>query len=186
MSASLRRLPLPALCFVLATTAACMAPTSPPHRGGESETATGKADGRQPARFMSLSEYAYLGPVDREAELARLVSALREAFDNVCGDTFCEGDYSNLAPIAFECTVEIATETVRGCNWTFAGSYAFVDEETGSIEESAGTWTCRFLEGSQRSVDALLALASAPRGPLKADLDGSGRTIYDALVDCLP
>ena len=51
-----------------------------------------------------------------------LTAQLNHDFDDICGDTFCEGDYSNIESLRFRCSVEQTTGRVGRCLWIFAGS----------------------------------------------------------------
>ena len=59
--------------------------------------------------------------------------ALKSGFDAVCGDTFCEGDYSNMQALRLACSARATTGTLRDCKWLFGGSYNTLDAATGAI-----------------------------------------------------
>jgi hypothetical protein len=115
-------------------------------------------------------------------KLAAVKTNLRKGFDDVCGDTFCEGDYSDIEPLSFRCSVDPATSKLGQCAWTFAGAYGNVARTTGNVTSKTKSWTCQLpITGT---VDGMLtALAGAD--PLNAPLPGSDKSIYDSLVDCL-
>jgi hypothetical protein len=50
-----------------------------------------------------------------------LTTKLRRNFDDVCGDTFCEGDYSNYESLGFRCSVD-DRGVIGSCVWLFAAS----------------------------------------------------------------
>jgi len=109
---------------------------------------------------------------------------LRDGFDQICGDTFCEGDYSNIQALRFSCSAEPVSGRVGECAWAFAASQEEVDPHTGRIEVEAKHWSCRIpLRPGTRARALLTALAVEE--PLHAPLPGSSNTIYDALIDCL-
>lgn len=113
-----------------------------------------------------------------------LTSALRRNFDDICGDTFCEGDYSNIESLRYRCSVDDANGSIGQCVWVFAGSYEEIDPDTGSVAVNARTWTCRSAIGHHTTVDALLETLAGDE-PLYTTLPGSRSTIYDGLVGCL-
>ncbi len=114
-----------------------------------------------------------------------LKRALVSDFDQICGDTFCEGDFSNLASMSFRCSVSLRTGLLARCLWLFAGSYETVTASTGTVRPVARFFPCAIpLQGTAGQVmDALLA--PAERGPLWAPMPGGTGTIYDVLGGCL-
>ena len=50
---------------------------------------------------------------------------LENAFADVCGDTFCGGDYNPIRPLTLTCSVKLSDGTLGSCLWTFAGAYDF-------------------------------------------------------------
>ena len=115
----------------------------------------------------------------RAAE-ARLV----RGFDQVCGDTYCEGEYHNLQALRFRCSVDAATGHVGECLWTFTGSTARVDMASGRIQVDAQTWACRLpLAGNTPLSDLLGTLEG--EDPLHAPLPGTRDSIYEGLTVCL-
>lgn len=113
-----------------------------------------------------------------------IASQLRKNFDDVCGDTFCEGDYSNIESLDYRCSVDRTTGIVGRCVWVFAASNADVDAQTGKILVDNQHWRCRSpLAPKTRVADLIAALNVS--SPIYAILPGSSRSIYDGLVDCL-
>jgi hypothetical protein len=110
---------------------------------------------------------------------------LRQDFDDICGDTFCEGDFTNLQAMSFRCSVSTRTGQLRHCRWIFAGSYETVSPQSGNIRPVARFFHCAVpLQGTPAAaLDALLAPGG--RGPLWSPMPGSPRSIYDTLADCL-
>lgn len=113
-----------------------------------------------------------------------LTTQLRRGFDDVCGDTFCEGDYANIQSLGYRCSIEQSSGTIGRCLWLFAGSYEDIDPATGHFTVTKGFWRCRTPLAPGTTIDTLLA-ALAGDDPLHAPLPGSSVTIYDGLVDCL-
>lgn len=109
---------------------------------------------------------------------------LRDHFDEICGDTFCEGDYSNLQPLRFQCSVEARSRRIGACVWSFAGSQESVDPATGRIAVQPGFWQCRMPLAPRTKLDRLLVALNGPQ-PLYAKLPGTERTVLDGLIDCL-
>jgi hypothetical protein len=111
-----------------------------------------------------------------------LRSKLNGAFADVCGDTFCEGDYANLTPLTFDCSVTSKLGTVHDCAWTFAGSLAAVDPTSSVISVDAPTFECHV--HPKTTAPKLLALLAAAADPLHQALPGTTASLYDALGDC--
>lgn len=110
--------------------------------------------------------------------------ALVRGFDNVCGDTFCEGDYSNLRALQLRCAVRRDSGAVSECLWSFAGSHAAVRAETPVPEVDARVWACRLPTAPATPLSALLALLSGPDA-IDTPLPGTGISVYGSLVGCL-
>jgi hypothetical protein len=110
---------------------------------------------------------------------------LAHNFDDICGDTFCEGDFTNLEALSFRCSVSTRTGQLRRCLWLFAGSYETVTASTGNIRPTARFFHCPVpLTGTPAAaLDALLA--PGERGPLWNPMPGTTQSIYDTLIDCL-
>lgn len=106
---------------------------------------------------------------------------LVDRFDDVCGDSFCEGEYPDITALRFACSVNVGTKRVSRCSWTFAAAELSVDAK-GAIVTNATTKRCNIEIGAQAS-----ALATALQGddPLDATLPGKTSSIYDALIGCL-
>lgn len=109
---------------------------------------------------------------------------LRENFDDICGDTFCEGDFSNIYALRFKCSVEQASGVIGRCVWVFAASNEEIDAATGKIQVTSKVWRCRTPLARKTTVPALLGALAGER-PLYATLPGTSRSIYDGLSDCL-
>ncbi|WP_200945836.1 MULTISPECIES: hypothetical protein [unclassified Lysobacter] len=113
-----------------------------------------------------------------------LVHRLRRDFDDICGDTFCEGDYSNIQSLSFRCSVERSSGRIGQCLWLFAASNEDIDPATGRVNVQFQHWRCRAPLASRTTMEALLG-ALAGDTPMRAPLPGTPRTLYDGLIDCL-
>jgi len=120
----------------------------------------------------------------------QLLEGLRQNFDDICGDTFCEGDFSNLQSMSFRCSVSTRTGELKTCLWLFAGSYETVTASSGNIRPVTKFFSCPIaVTGTPHALlDALLPTTPMPPpggGPLWAPLPGSPSSIYDQLGNCL-
>lgn len=144
--------------------------------------------GNQVAQAGSTGQYVEAGAALRaDAEVEAwygITMQLRRQFDEVCGDTFCEGDYSNLQPLRFQCSVDARSRRIGACVWSFAGSQESIDPATGHVTVQPGFWQCDIALAPQTSLDRLLAALDDPQ-PLYARLPGTERTVLDGLIDCL-
>lgn len=143
--------------------------------------ATGEAGLRQPG-YVEASSYLQSEP-DYEAWFT-LRRQLQRNFDDICGDTFCEGEYTNIQAMRFVCSVQRLTGRVGQCGWSFAASEESMDGLRGTISADAPVWLCLSpLVPGTRIEELLFALQGDE--PLYATLPRSSRTLYDGLVDCL-
>lgn len=113
-----------------------------------------------------------------------LQHGLRRNFDEICGDTFCEGEYSNIQSLRFGCSVDRASGVIGQCLWLFAASDESVDPATGKVAAKFQHWRCRSPLTPGTTLEAFLAALAGER-PLYARLPGSQRSLYDGLIDCL-
>jgi hypothetical protein len=145
----------------------------------------------------SASAFAQVPSVDRfvdatdwpvsEAGMDRFFEAearLNAGFDNVCGDTFCEGEFANLHPVQLRCSVEAAKGTLKQCLWSFAGSHATVNHRTGAVQITAKTFKCKILLAKDTPVESFYELTKG-EDPLHAKLPMTNVSIYDGLPGCL-
>jgi hypothetical protein len=121
------------------------------------------------------SEYQFVWP-DIEAKLT-------QEFNDVCGDTFCEGDFSNLTPLRLSCSVTSINGTVHDCVWTFAGSLESVNPHTAAITVDAPTFQCHF-HPKYTTTPNFVALLQNSTDAIHETLPHTTGSIYDELVDC--
>jgi hypothetical protein len=167
------------------------APAPPP--GDSGDPAALVLDGEED---VATEPQAQGGPAHRdveevltsEADFERwftLQRGLEQGFDDICGDTFCEGDFTNLEALSFSCSVSSRTGQLKTCLWLFAGSSEAVDASTGKIRPTARFFPCTIpVQGTPAALmDALLAAGGD--GPLWRPLPGSSQSIYDVIGGCL-
>jgi len=115
-----------------------------------------------------------------------LLAELRRDFDEVCGDTFCEGDFSNYESLRFRCSVEESTGIVGSCVWIFGASNEEIEPSTGGMLVDGQVFTCAMpLAPATPIRDFVAALSAAGDEPIRAQLPGTDRTPFDGLADCL-
>lgn len=115
-----------------------------------------------------------------------LLRELRDDFDDVCGDTFCEGEYSNYKPLRFRCSVEEHAGTIGRCVWVLAASNEEILPSTGEVEVDARTFVCEMpVAPETRVVDVVEALSASSVRAIDTALPGTDRSLYDGLAGCL-
>jgi hypothetical protein len=134
-----------------------------------------------PIAFLELSDI--LAEQDETTRAAWTTSKeqLAASFDDVCGDTFCEGDYPDIAALGLACAVDRDAGKVTHCDWSFAAAEVSVGPR-GRLAAHAATKHCEV------AIDAPTPAFLAALGggdPLHAALPGKATSIYDALVGCL-
>ncbi len=110
-----------------------------------------------------------------------ITATLNGQFDQVCGDTFCEGDFSNLTPLRLFCSVTSKIGNVHDCAWTFTASTHEVDTRTANVAVEAVTYQCHFKP--KTTGPKLIAMLAGAADPLHLQLSGM-TSIYDVLGDC--
>lgn len=135
-------------------------------------------------KYVDARHYPDESGWDRFNALARRLTG---DFDYICGDTFCEGDYTNIQSLRFRCSVERATGMMGECIWTLAGSYEEVDPDSGRVQVDARTWQCKapLLPGTPIENFYAALEGSRPLDTIRAPLPGTEHSIYDGLADCL-
>ncbi|HVJ94565.1 MAG TPA: hypothetical protein VM580_32490, partial [Labilithrix sp.] len=104
-------------------------------------------------------------------------------FDNVCGDTICSGDYSNLTTVELTCSSTAAMRKLKDCTWVLGGSIEYVDARTGKLTSDARVFTCKIpVLGTAKTM--LKALEAAGDDALFTPIPATGKSFYDGLVDC--
>jgi hypothetical protein len=151
----------------------------------DDETATSvEALRSRPPAFLDITEM--FSSEDDQNRWFDLTFGLRHDFDDICGDTFCEGDFSNLQSMSFQCSASTRTGQLKTCLWLFAGSSGSVTASTGNVRPGGKFFACSIpVTGTAHALlDALLA-PDGERGPLWRPLPGTTQSIYDHLGDCL-
>jgi hypothetical protein len=115
-----------------------------------------------------------------------LTARLKTEFDDVCGDTFCEGDYSNYESLGFRCSVEEHAGTIGQCVWIFGASQDEVVATTGHVKVTGKIWRCPLpIPKNTPATLFVHSLAAAQGSAIHALVPGSQSSLYDALSECL-
>ncbi|MFT3771795.1 MAG: hypothetical protein QM820_40820 [Minicystis sp.] len=109
-------------------------------------------------------------------------AGLIHSFDDVCGDTYCSGDYANLSTIALTCSINEAGR-VRQCGWKLGGSIEYVDGATGKFSLDARTFNC--IIPVKSNVDTFLTALDDNAYDIKGPLPGTGDSFYHGIGACL-
>jgi hypothetical protein len=151
--------------------------------GGVSASSADSADATATA-YEDAEEYLQeTGGFDQWVSLR---TQMANDFYNVCGDTFCESDYSNLTPLNFSCAVTSKEGKIKSCQYIFAGSFQLVDAKTGALNITSKTFVCKVpATGTVKSLMTFLS-AAGTTASIQRTLPGGTTTIYDALGGCLP
>ncbi len=132
------------------------------------------------------TSYADLGELLSDTDADRwwnVKQALAKGFDDICGDTICGGDYSNLTTVRIKCSATRATQKLRDCAWVLGGSIEYVDPASGAVTSQPRVFSCKVAVGSKAG-PMLDALSAAGKNALNTPLPGTDRSFYDALTDC--
>src|ERR1700761_2535724 len=146
-------------------------------------------DTTKPAAVSGEVEDALANGDESQYEAWRgIIDTLASNFADICGDTYCGSDYSNLTPIRLRCSFDQASGLMKNCAYVFAGSYEVITASTGTIKVTAKTFSCHLpVSGIPLTsfMSTLNAAGSTP--PLRRPLPGTSTSIYDAIGNnCLP
>jgi len=149
------------------------------------DSATQEPDAQPPEPHFVDASFYFESPDDIDA-WHDMIAELRSDFDAVCGDTFCEGEYSNFESLRLRCSVEEVAGTVGTCVWIFGASNEEIDPVTGSVTVQGETFACEMPVEPETDIRDLVAALLAPGvQAIRAAVPGSDRSFYDGLVDCL-
>lgn len=152
------------------------------------ESAQLSADATKPAPVYGDVEDALANGDESRYEAWRSIyTTLQSNFDDICGDTYCGSDYSNLEPIRLRCSFDPASGLMKNCAYVFAGSYEVITPATGTIKVTAKTFSCHLpVSGIPLTTFMSTLTAAGTTPPLRRPLPGTSTSIYDALGGCLP
>ncbi len=128
--------------------------------------------------FVEIQEF---GTNPAEDAWYSINSKLQSEFNEVCGDTFCEGDFPNIAALRLYCSVTSKNATIRDCAWAFTASTHEIDTKTAAVIPNAVTYQCHFKP--KTTGPKLITLLTNSTDAIHATLPGMG-SIYDTLSDC--
>jgi len=137
------------------------------------------------ARDATHSDLAAALPDAARADWQRALASLDAGFDDVCGDTFCEGDYGDIASLGLACAADRSTGQVDGCTWTFVAATSQVAPRSGAVQAKTKVVRCPVaVHATARELVAALASPGATPAIRRA-LPGAAPALYDQLVGCL-
>lgn len=114
-----------------------------------------------------------------------MVIGLRQSFDEICGDSFCEGEYTNLTPLRFRCSMNVDSGRLDTCAWVFAASNNERSKK-GIHSVDKASYVCTFpVDATPAELSAVLDPQAEGEDVLDRTLPGSTRTLNDVLIDCL-
>ena len=185
--------PLPALslgtAFMATTFGGCGCTPAPSSTTQKSGAAIVSDDSEDPSATSPAGTYDDAIDHLSDADLARfttLRTKLASSFDDICGDTYCGGDYNEIEPLELTCSITVATGAVKQCAYVFGGTYATLNDKTGTVTSHAKTFTCKFTVNGTMTTLLDTLMAANVTDPLQTALPGATTTIYDALGGCLP
>jgi hypothetical protein len=128
----------------------------------------------------------YLTTEDQTSAYYTGVAALVNSFNEVCGDTFCEGEYSNLASLDFTCSIKIKDRSLTECLWSFVGTVPHVNATTGKVTETnRKIFTCKIDVAGIKLDDFVQALVAKNQSAFYDAPFVNKKAIYDQLTHCL-
>lgn len=136
-----------------------------------------------PPYHVDLGEYLESGARAGADQYRAFVHQVRKDFDNICGDTFCEGDIHNWQVLNTDCSIQVGTERVRECHIVITGSEQELNPTTGSYRLIRK----EFLD-CKAEMNMSLSDFQKIQG-LETEYKtskGGTTTLYNQLVDCIP
>ncbi len=90
-------------------------------------------DALRAPRYVELESYLNEQSPDDFGRWIDLKIALARGFDEICGDTFCEGDYTNLQPLGIRCSVAVRTGELSRCAAIYKTDDIPVNKSLGTV-----------------------------------------------------
>ncbi len=149
--------------------------------GGCATTGGDDLGGDEQDSTTTYTEIQEFGANPAEEAWYGINAKLQSEFNDVCGDTFCEGDFSNITALRLYCSVTSKNATIHDCAWAFIASTHEVDTKTAAVIPNAVTYQCHFKPTT--TGPKLIALLANSTDAIHATLPGMG-SIYDTLSDC--
>lgn len=140
-------------------------------------------------RYIDLAEWRGPGEPPGDSQFHELNGWIIYEFNDICADFFCEGGYDNYRLLRLSCVVDTHADSIRACRLPVTASRDRVHPATGALLTDIPSWLCPVPLPRGLPVTAFLtALDWQPdsSGHLFNPLPGSGRSLFDALQDCLP
>jgi hypothetical protein len=147
--------------------------------GNDSTTGDSQTDDATATQYVGIGDFNNSIYQDGIYDLR---DQLNGEFGQLCGDTFCEGDYSNLVGMSLNCSVSSVRGDVHDCAWTFSGSQEYVNPDTAAIEVDAVTFACHFK--AKTTAGKFLTQLQGSSDAIHETLPGGTVSIYDGLSDC--
>jgi hypothetical protein len=127
--------------------------------------------------------YDVLGGADLNNYLS-LRTRLDNDFLNICGDTFCDGDYGQFQPVQLDCSMSKNTKKMAQCEWTFAASIEYVNGSSAKVTSDVGVVTCT-IPVKGLATDFIVAMnVAAPGIAMQQVVPGGTQTMYDYVSAC--
>lgn len=137
----------------------------------------------QAAGYVEMQEYL---PTWQEQDAWWNVRyALKREFNDVCGDTFCSGEYTNIEALNYRCSVNASTGLIGECVWVFAASGEEVDPNTGKVVVKPRVWQCVSPLAPSTSAQELAAALTNNSRPMQVTLPRTRTNLHESLIDCL-
>lgn len=138
-------------------------------------------------RYEDALDYLSAGPAPAEAAYESALNQLGNSFNDICGDTFCEGDYGNLTSLGMTCSADSTTGELVACSWTFAGSNPEISQVNGQVTGGgSAVMNCAIdVKGLAAAQFGSAISAGVRTDGLDLKLPGKTVSIYDQLVGCL-
>lgn len=138
------------------------------------------------AKPVYVSADDYYATATNRAKWAAAYAALKQGFDNICGDTYCSSDYSDLWSMQLVCSITKSDGNVKSCVWAFAGSYSTV-KTSGALDVVSQAWQCPVaVKGTLSQLITTLTSTTDTTDPIQRPLPGVTTSAYDSLGGCLP
>lgn len=135
-------------------------------------------------RYSEIRHYLSENNTSKLTQWDQIESRLVQQFDDICGDTFCEGKFSDYFSLDLRCSVENATQIVKNCLWSFAATETYLDPLSGLYETQSQAFSC-VIQLNINVDDVISSLSSRSSFILDTELPQGVPSFYQQLIDCL-
>lgn len=133
------------------------------------------------SKYIEIGQYLQNQERDQWLDVQYYV---RQNFDDICGDTICEGEFPNIQAMDYNCAVDRTNGKLSQCMWTFLATSSRAPTREGQVQTDVHAWHCISPLAPNTHAKELLAALGGWK-PIWTPLPGTSTTLWDGMLDCM-